>query len=134
MGIVRAPSWRAYGAADESAARSYRAADESAARRSVIPSPLLFIDLIQYQYIYAAPSTCSTASGYFVLGGDVLDHDARELRPMADHLGLEALARARVKALVRGLGLGLGLGVRVGVRARVRVRGLGLGLGLGLGG
>ena len=46
MGIVRAPSWRAYGAADESAARSYRAADESAARRSVIPSPLLFIDLI----------------------------------------------------------------------------------------
>ena len=65
MGIVRAPSWRAYGAADKSAARSYRAADESAARRSAIPSPLLFIDLIQYLYIYAAPSTCSTASGYF---------------------------------------------------------------------
>ena len=65
MGFVRAPSWRAYGAANESAARSYRAADESAARRSVIPSPLLFIDLIQYLYIYAAPSTCSTASGYF---------------------------------------------------------------------
>jgi hypothetical protein len=64
MGIVRAPSWRAYGAADKSAARSYRAADVSAARRSVIPSPLLFIDLIQYLYIYAAPSTCSTASGY----------------------------------------------------------------------
>ena len=42
MGIVRAPSWRAYGAADKSAARSYRAADESAARRSVIPSRLTF--------------------------------------------------------------------------------------------
>ena len=69
LGIVRAPSWRAYGAADKSAARSYRAADESAARRSVIPSPLLFIDLIQYLYIYAAPSTCSTASGY--LGGEL---------------------------------------------------------------
>ena len=92
MGIVRAPSWRAYGAADESAARSYRAADESAARRSVIPSPLLFIDLIQYLYIYAAPSTCSTASGYlwrtFRLAGGFIANVRARLR--AGRRGVDA--------------------------------------------